>query len=160
MKRQWEQEELIEPEADPREGEEEGPITLHHLRMDPGRVGVETMLIEITKLRRLREMRLPVDLFSHLSPKVVRVYRQRASAETPSLLRAHPEPIRLTLLAALCWQRSQEIIDSLVDLLIQIVHRIGARRAQGGRSLCARVEARGRQREYPLSHCRCCGETA
>lgn len=31
------------------------------------------------------------------------------------------------LLAALCWQRNQEITDSLVDLLIQLVHRIGAR---------------------------------
>jgi hypothetical protein len=118
---------LTEQEAAPREGEEEEPITLQHLRMDPGRVGVETMLTESAKLRRLRTIGLPVDLFSHLSPKVVRVYRQRAGAETPSLLRAHPEPIRLTLLAALCWQRSQEITDSLVDLLIQIVHRIGER---------------------------------
>jgi hypothetical protein len=116
---------LTEQEAAPREEEE--LITLQHLRMDPGRVGVETMLTEIAKLRRLRTIGLPVDLFTHLSPKVVRVYRHRAGAETPSLLRAHPEPIRLTLLAALCWQRSQEITDSLVDLLIQIVHRIGAR---------------------------------
>lgn len=108
------------------EGEDE-PATLHELRMDPGRVGVETMLTEIAKLRRIRRLGLPVDLFSHLSPKVVRVYRQRAGAETPSLLRAHPDATRMTLLSALCWQRSQEITDSLVDLLIQIVHRIGAR---------------------------------
>jgi hypothetical protein len=107
--------------------EEEGEVTLHELRMDPGRVGVETMLTEIQKLRRIRRLGLPVDLFNHLSPKVVRVYRGRAGVETPSLLRAHPESIRLTLLAALCWQRSQEITDSLVDLLIQIVHRIGVR---------------------------------
>jgi dihydropteroate synthase len=31
------------------------------------------------------------------------------------------------LLAAFCWQRRQEIIDGLVDLLIQIVHRISVR---------------------------------
>ena len=34
---------------------------------------------------------------------------------------------RYTLLAVLCYLRSQEITDNLVDLLIQLVHRIGAR---------------------------------
>jgi hypothetical protein len=117
-------------EASPSEGDQttdEEPVTLHTLRMDPGQVGVETLLKEVAKLRQIRALGLPKDLFSHLSPKVVRVYRQRASAEAPSHLRAHPDQIRYTLLAALCWQRSQEITDSLVDLLIQIVHRIGAR---------------------------------
>jgi TnpA family transposase len=42
-------------------------------------------------------------------------------------MRLHPEPMRYTLLAAFCWQRRQEIIDGLVDLLIQIVHRISVR---------------------------------
>lgn len=119
---------LIDSVDSPEEpAEETERASLHELRMDPGRVGVETMLAEIAKLRRIRHLGLPADLFSHLSPKVVQVYRQRAGAEAPSLLRAHPEPIRLALLAALCWQRQQEITDSLVDLLIQLVHRIGAR---------------------------------
>ena len=47
-------------------------------------------------------------------------------AEPPREVRRHPEPIRYTLLAAF-WQRRQEIIDGLVDLLIQIVHRISVR---------------------------------
>jgi hypothetical protein len=42
-------------------------------------------------------------------------------------MRLHPAPIRYTLLAAFCWQRRQEIMDGLVDLLIQIVHRIAVR---------------------------------
>ncbi len=117
-------------EASPPEGDQvtdEKPVTLQTLRMDPGQVGVETVLKEVAKLRQIRALGLPKDHFSHLSPKVLRSYRQRASAEAPSHLRAHPEAIRYTLLAALCWQRNQEITDSLVDLLIQLVHRIGAR---------------------------------
>jgi TnpA family transposase len=54
-------------------------------------------------------------------------YRLRAAAVPPREVRLHPEPIRYTLLAAFCWQRRQEIIDGLVDLLIQIVHRISVR---------------------------------
>ena len=38
--------------------------------------------------------------------------------------RRHPSPIRHTLLTAFFWQRRQSIIDGLVELLIQIVHRV------------------------------------
>lgn len=103
---------------------EEQIVTLQELRMDPGRVGLATMLQEIAKLRRIRELKLPPDLFPGIAQKVLAVYRNRASVEEPSRLRAHPTPTRLTLLAVLCVLRSQEITDGLVDLLIQIVHRI------------------------------------
>ena len=55
------------------------------------------------------------------------IYRNRASIEEPSRLRAHPTAKRLTLLAVLCFMRAQEITDGLVDLLIQIVHKIDVR---------------------------------
>ena len=45
----------------------------------------------------------------------------------PSDLRAAPRTVRLSLLAALCWVRSAEITDALVDLLIGLVHKINAR---------------------------------
>jgi hypothetical protein len=35
--------------------------------------------------------------------------------------------MRSTLLAAFCWQRRQERIDGLVDLLILVIHRISVR---------------------------------
>ena len=35
--------------------------------------------------------------------------------------------MRYVLLAALCWQRQQEITDNLVELLIHIAHRVGVR---------------------------------
>jgi len=102
-------------------------VTLLHLRQDPGRVGLNTMLTEIAKLRRLRELSLPPDLFTGFARKVLHVYRNRASIEEPSRLRANTEPMRLTLLATLCTLRAQEITDALVELLIQLVHRIVTR---------------------------------
>jgi hypothetical protein len=42
----------------------------------------------------------------------------------PSDFAAAPEPIRPTLLAALCWVRKAEMIDGL---LIQLVHKISVR---------------------------------
>src|SRR6266566_3041648 len=102
-------------------------ITLHQLRMDPGRVGLATMLEEMAKLRRIRELALPDDLFPGIARKVLAVYRNRASIEEPSRLRAHSKAKRLTYLSALCFLRAQETTDALVDMLIHIVHKIDVR---------------------------------
>jgi hypothetical protein len=100
---------------------------LAELKTDPGQVGLETLLREIDKLNAVRSLRLPADLFVDASEKLVEAWRARAARAYPSDLRATPRPVRLTLLAALCWVRSTEIIDALVDLLIGLVHKINAR---------------------------------
>jgi TnpA family transposase len=97
------------------------------LRADPGRPSLESVLKEISKLQRITALGLPDTLFEMIPPKVLEKYRLRAAGESPRELRRHPEAIRYTLVAAFCWQRRKEIIDGLVDLLIQVVHRIGAR---------------------------------
>ena len=97
------------------------------LKTDPGPVGLGSFLTEIEKLRLIQKIGLPTDLFTGISPKLVKTYRQRAATETPYLLRQHPPAIRYTLMAAFCIQRSQEITDNLIELLIQIIHRISVR---------------------------------
>jgi hypothetical protein len=52
-------------------------------------------------------------------------YRQRAAVENAYEIRRHPASLRYSLIAA-CWLRAQEITDDLIELLIQIIHRIGA----------------------------------
>ncbi len=113
----------------PREGgaSDRGHSFLHELKADPGRIGLDSVLEELEKLRRVRELALPPDLFAGVSPKVIGVYRQRAASEKPSELRVHPAPVRAALIASLCWQRMHEITDSVAELLIHVVHRIGAR---------------------------------
>jgi len=48
----------------------------------------------------------------------------------PSDFRAAPRPVRLTLLAVLCWVRAAELTDGLVELLIGLIHKIDARAEQ------------------------------
>ena len=112
---------------DVHETEEQPSDSLQHLRQDPGRVGLATMLEEMAKLRRIRELKLPDSLFAGIARNVLVIYRNRASVEEPSRLRAHSQAKRLTLLSALCVLRAQEITDGLVDLLIQLVHKIDVR---------------------------------
>jgi len=97
------------------------------LKTDPGAVGLESFLTELSKLKRIRTVGLPNDLFEGQSSKLVKTYRQRAATETPYLLRQHPPAICYTLMAAFCIQRSQEITDNLIELLIQIIHRLDSR---------------------------------
>lgn len=108
-----------------------GPIVgrnlLAELKSDPGKVSLETLLREIAKLTAVRSLTLPADLFADASDKLLEAWRARAARMFPSHLRDAPEPVRLTLLAALCWMRSAEITDALVELLIELVHRINTR---------------------------------
>lgn len=106
---------------------EDGPPVLAKVKEAPGNVSLETMLTEIDKLLAVRAIGLPLDLFTDVAPKVVAGWRARAAVESPSHLRTHPLPLRVTLLAALLHEREREITDTLVELLIPTVHRIGAR---------------------------------
>jgi len=100
---------------------------LAELKADPGEVGLETLLREIDKLAVVRALQLPAALFADSSERLVDAWRARAARSYPSDLLAAPAPVRLTLLSALCWVRSAEVTDALVDLLLGLVHKINAR---------------------------------
>lgn len=93
-------------------------------KTDPGAVGLGSFLTEIEKLKRIRLVGLPSDLFSSISAKLIKTYRQRAATEYPYDLRQHQPAVRYTLMAAFCIQRAQEITDSLIEILTTIIKRI------------------------------------
>lgn len=93
----------------------------------PGNVSLNSMLVEIDKLKAVRSISIPDGLFADVAPAVMDQWRSRAAVESPSHLRTHPYELRLSMLAALLVIREREIVDALVDLLIGTVHRIRAR---------------------------------
>jgi TnpA family transposase len=109
----------------------EGLVTsekiLGEIKSDPGPLGLETLLAEIAKLEAVRALRLPETVFADASDRLVAAWRSRAARMFPSDFAACPEPVRYTLLAALCWVRQSEITDALVGLLVDLVARINAR---------------------------------
>ncbi|NOR67022.1 MAG: Tn3 family transposase [Woeseiaceae bacterium] len=104
-----------------------GRTLLQALRADPGPVTLDTLLQEIDKLNRLRTLDLPPGLFADISAKVLHAYQQRAAIEEPYELRRHPPTLRITLLAVFCRRRMETLTDTLVELLINLIQRIGAR---------------------------------
>ena len=103
------------------------PASLLQLRGDPGRPSLASVQDELSKLELIRRLGLPADLFDHALPQELERYRQRVAVEAPYELRRHPEPARLTWLAAFAHLRGRTLIDDLVDLLIETIHRISAR---------------------------------
>jgi TnpA family transposase len=105
----------------------ETDLGLTHLKADSGRIGLDSVLQELAKLSRIRQMALPVEGISDLPAKWLQKYHRRTSTESSWELRRHPPEIRYTLVAIYCWQRQREITDTLIDLLIQVIHKIGSR---------------------------------
>jgi TnpA family transposase len=97
---------------------------LADLKSDPGQLGLETLLREITKLGMVRTLNLSTGLFVGVSTRTIESWRARAARAYPSDLMSSTQPIRITLIAVLCATRETEITDALVDLLIGLVHKI------------------------------------
>lgn len=115
--------------ADDEEVQDETERTslIHWLRTDSRKPGLESVEEQTAKLARLRAVGLPEELFAGVPLNVQRRYRERTGVETPSELRAHPQAIRVIQVAAFVQLRLSEITDLLVDHLIHMVHKIGAR---------------------------------
>jgi TnpA family transposase len=101
--------------------------TLIHLRAGPGRASVVSLRDELARLDTVRGLGLPDDLFADWSRNELEACRQRVAVEAPYELRRHPDAARHAWLAAYAHLRGRTVIDTLVDLLIETVHHIGAR---------------------------------
>lgn len=108
-------------------GDGTGRGLLAELKADPGQVSLDTLLREIEKLEAVKALQLPSALFADCSERLVEAWRARATRSYPSDLAAAARPVRLTLLAALCWTRQAEITDALVDQLLALILRINTR---------------------------------
>ena len=119
-----------EGEGDPSVAEEvpgSAPAALLALRGNPGRPSLASMQEELAKLELIRRIDLPADLFDHASPHELERCRRRVAVEAPHELRRHLDAARITWLAAFVYLRARSLTDDLVDLLIETIHRIGAR---------------------------------
>ena len=96
-----------------------------NLKADPGRVGLDTILLSADRVRQVRAVGLPDDLFRGVAPQFVERLARKAAVEEPFELRRHSPERRATMIAAFLSRRAEELTDSLVDLLVEIIHSMG-----------------------------------
>ena len=97
------------------------------LKADPGRLGLESVLGEVDKLKFIQSLALPIEQLELIHPKILARYKQRVISESAWEVKRHPDQIRCALLSIFFYERRSEIIDSLVELFIQVVHKFSAR---------------------------------
>lgn len=82
------------------------------VKTDPGRLSLDTLLVEIGKLAGVRGIGIGDEVFAGVSAHLLGAYRARAARMFPSDFAACTAPVRYTLLAALCFTRQSEITDA------------------------------------------------
>ncbi|NRQ18974.1 hypothetical protein [Ensifer sesbaniae] len=104
--------------------EPDGATGFNTMKADPGRVGLESILAVAERLSFIRSLRLPADLVGvGGAPLLEQLYRP-IGQETAREVRRHPEPRRLGLYAIYLVRHEREIVDAVVDLLIETVHKM------------------------------------
>ena len=82
---------------------------------------------EIVKLRLLRSVGVPARPFAALPIKVLKLLKRRASNGKASEMREHPDPIRYALIGCFLHARTMEVLDDMVRMAIDIIHRVDVR---------------------------------
>lgn len=99
----------------------------NEIKSDPGRIGLDSVIKELNKLQKLNDLHIDYSKVHKIPQKLLQKYKSRIASETPWEIRRHPESIRYPLVTIFSYKRKSEIIDSLIDLLIQITHRLTVR---------------------------------
>lgn len=97
------------------------------LKASAGRPGVKNLQKEITKLQQLRSVGIVKERLMNAPFKVQKLLKRRATNETASKMREHPEDTRYGLMACFISIRTMEVIDDIVRMFIEMIHRVDVR---------------------------------
>lgn len=103
------------------------PTGFYRLKDDAGAATLESMLMVTQRLGFIQGLALPKDLLAKVGRPLVDRLARRVSGETASEMRRHNRTYRLGLYAVYLLARESALIDNIVDLLLETVHRISAR---------------------------------
>src|SRR3546814_9694637 len=99
------------------------------LRRPPRSTRTDTLFPYTTLFRSafVKQHVLPLEALPDLGDPIARILRRRVINETAWTMRRHPDGRRYALFGLFLAHRERELTDGLIDLLIEIVHKIGSR---------------------------------
>jgi len=104
-----------------------GVSSFETLKADPGKPGIDNLQTEIDKLGAIRAVGLETDFFAGIPCTVLQMLKRRATNETASEMREHPDGIRLALMGCFLYVRSMEVTDDVTRMAIELIHRLDTR---------------------------------
>jgi len=112
---------LLKGDDNAEDGQE---VEFKHLKKDIPGAKLKHVSFEIKKMYRLKKLVHPEKLINTLSRKLVKKYYTRVLAEPPGDIERHPPDIRYATFSLFCYFRSELITDNLLDLLMQLTHKM------------------------------------
>lgn len=101
-----------------------GVTSFSGLKADPGPPNLDNVLLMARRLSFVKELALPTSAMPDGGDPVIRILRRRVANETAWRMRQHPDGRRHALYALFLAHRERELTDGLVDLLIEVVHKV------------------------------------
>lgn len=103
------------------------PTGFQRMKDDIGAATLENVLLASTKLAFLQRLDLPFELLAHIDRRWISRIGRQVEGETASEMRRHQQSHRFALLAIYLMQRRAQLIDGLIDLLLEVIHRMSTR---------------------------------
>ncbi len=97
------------------------------LKADAGAATLENILAATMRLAFVNALDLPFQIMEDVDPALVQRLSRRVDGETAAEMRRHGDTRRLGLFALNLMHRRGEMIDALIDLLLEIIHRMQTR---------------------------------
>ena len=104
-----------------------GATGFHRLKDDFGAASLQSVLGACDRLEFVEGLDLPAERLSGVDPAWFALLSRRVADESTSEMRRHGETRRLGLYALYLMDRRRTMVDGLVDLLLEIVHRLQTR---------------------------------
>jgi len=106
--------------------DEDSATSFSDLKADPGQPNLDNILSAAKRLALVKGLVLPIAACPDLSGPVARMLRRRVFNETAWAMRRHPDGRRHAFYELFLAHRQRELTDGLVDLLIEVVHKVGS----------------------------------
>ncbi len=97
------------------------------LKDDVGAATLESVLLAARKVSFVDDLNLPMAVLDRVERGWIARLARQVEGETASEMRRHTLERRLGLLAVYLMHRRSQLIDGLIDLLLEVVHRLGTR---------------------------------
>nr|WP_246233324.1 DUF4158 domain-containing protein [Aurantimonas aggregata] len=99
----------------------------HTIKSDAGQASLDSIIAITDRLAFIQGLKLPRDLLSVPGKSWIEQIVRRVAGEKASEMRRHAPARQMGLYAVFLMSREAQIIDGIIDLLVETVHRIGAR---------------------------------
>jgi len=103
------------------------PTGFQRLKDDVGAVSLESVVLASQKVSFVEALDLPLDLLPEVERGWIARLARQVEGETASEMRRHTPERRVGLFAVYLMHRKSQLIDGLIDLLLEVVHRLATR---------------------------------